>query len=213
MTVNPDPKPGRWILPLVILGMIAFTYFFIRELPAAPTDTTPVAGVTTTLPDGEPGETTDPGTDPGPDNGDVQAPLNAAAYLDQAEEISAELQELDAEMTAINAGFDADPREVEFSQAVSRFESVIADADALVERFDALVPPAELQGHHDSLMDWLGFAADAAADALTGLRSEDTGEGRTAAGQAFTRFSEDFDTELTSAYSTAGLTRAATTDG
>ena len=37
MAFNPDPKPGRWILPLVVLGMIAFTYFFVRELPEAST--------------------------------------------------------------------------------------------------------------------------------------------------------------------------------
>ena len=52
MAVNPDPKPGRWILPLVILGMIGFTYFFVRELPEASPDTTLVGQpVTTTLPE------------------------------------------------------------------------------------------------------------------------------------------------------------------
>src|SRR3970040_1221947 len=54
MAVNPDPKPGRWILPLVILGMVAFTYFFVRSLPEASPDTTLVSGPTTTVPaDGE----------------------------------------------------------------------------------------------------------------------------------------------------------------
>ena len=44
MAINPDPKPGRWILPLVVLGMVAFTYFFVRALPSGSeegaTDTT-----------------------------------------------------------------------------------------------------------------------------------------------------------------------------
>ena len=48
MAVNPDPKPGRWILPLVILGMIGFTYFFVRELPEASPDSTLVAQPTST---------------------------------------------------------------------------------------------------------------------------------------------------------------------
>ena len=28
-TFNPDPKPGRIVLPLVLIGMIATTYTFI----------------------------------------------------------------------------------------------------------------------------------------------------------------------------------------
>ena len=46
MAVNPDPKPGRWILPWSF-GMIAFTYFFVRSLPEASPDTTLAAGDTT----------------------------------------------------------------------------------------------------------------------------------------------------------------------
>ena len=29
---NPDPKPGRLILPLVLIGMIATTYTFINRV-------------------------------------------------------------------------------------------------------------------------------------------------------------------------------------
>jgi hypothetical protein len=59
MALNPDPKPGRWILPLVVLGMVAFTYFFVRALPEGaeePSDTTVSAS-----------DTTFPGTDTSPD--------------------------------------------------------------------------------------------------------------------------------------------------
>jgi hypothetical protein len=30
-----DPKPGRWILPIVIAGLIGFTYLFVNALPVA----------------------------------------------------------------------------------------------------------------------------------------------------------------------------------
>lgn len=30
-----DPKPGRWILPIVIVALIGFTYLFVNALPAA----------------------------------------------------------------------------------------------------------------------------------------------------------------------------------
>ncbi len=59
MTSNPDPKPGRWILPLVIVGMIGFTYLFVNSLegsagddPANGADTTVGAGRTTTTAQG-----------------------------------------------------------------------------------------------------------------------------------------------------------------
>ncbi|MEA2001483.1 MAG: hypothetical protein U9N84_06315 [Actinomycetota bacterium] len=54
-----DPKHGRWILPLVVLALVLFTYTFVNSLPAAEivTTTTVVGGpaTTTTLP---PEETT-----------------------------------------------------------------------------------------------------------------------------------------------------------
>jgi limonene-1,2-epoxide hydrolase len=45
-----DPKHGRWILPLVVLALVLFTYTFVNSLPAAEivTTTTVVAGATTT---------------------------------------------------------------------------------------------------------------------------------------------------------------------
>lgn len=51
-----DPKHGRWILPLVVLALVLFTYTFVNNLPAAetPTTTTAAAGertTTTTLPE------------------------------------------------------------------------------------------------------------------------------------------------------------------
>ena len=31
-TTKADPKPGRWILPLVIIGMVIFTYVFVGNI-------------------------------------------------------------------------------------------------------------------------------------------------------------------------------------
>ena len=45
-----DPKHGRWILPLVVLALVAFTYTFVNNLPAAETrPTTTVAADTDTI--------------------------------------------------------------------------------------------------------------------------------------------------------------------
>ena len=49
-----DPKPGRWILPVVIAALIGFTYLFVNALPAADvaasTSTTSSTTTTTSVP-------------------------------------------------------------------------------------------------------------------------------------------------------------------
>ena len=47
-----DPKHGRWILPLVIVGLVGLTYSFVNALPPAevPLGTTTVPVTTSTLP-------------------------------------------------------------------------------------------------------------------------------------------------------------------
>lgn len=196
MAVNPDPKPGRWILPLVILGMIAFTYFFVRELPEASPDTTLVGQpettttidtTVTTIDEGTP--TLDPATQ---------------AYLDELNEINDSLQLLNTEMVAVNTGFDADPREIEYSDAETRLETLETDAQALSDQVDAMTVPAGLEVNHDVIKTTIRLAAGSASDALDGLQSTDTGELRRSAVESFAQAAVDFDTEVTNAHNAAG---------
>ncbi len=197
MAVNPDPKPGRWILPLVILAMIAFTYFFVSALPEASPDTTLVAGPTdTTVPD-----TTDT-TEPDGNGGDVDD--TTQAYLDELNAINAALQVLDTEMIAVSDGFDADPREIEYSDAESRLEVVANDTRALADQVTALTVPAGLENNHQSVSLAIEFCAEAAAETLAGIRSSDTGQLRRAAMAAYTSSAGDFDTEVQNTNSAAG---------
>lgn len=193
MSVNADPKPGRWILPLVILGMIAFTYYFVRELPeAVPGTTIETGGTTTTL--GDDGTTT---TEATPTDPDVQA------YLDAIDGINSELQLARVELVAANEGFDADPREVEFGDAVTRFEAVISDTDELVSRLEELTPPEGLESNHTILETELTTASNAATDALGGLRSSDTGAIRRSNVEAYVTAATNFDTEVTNTHTAA----------
>ena len=136
MAVNPDPKPGRWILPLVILGMMAFTYFFVRSLPEASPDTTLVAGPSTTAGVGGDGSTTTVPGEPG-----VTVDDAAATYLAELDRINGELAALDAELTAVNTGFDADPREIEYGDAEPRFEAVVTRSTTCQPPSGAWMPP------------------------------------------------------------------------
>ena len=199
MAVNPDPKPGRWILPLVILGMIAFTYFFVRELPEASTDTTLLSG-------GGPGTTTTIGSGDGTTSTtQSQTALDpeTQAYLDAVDAINEELQVQRTEIVTVNDGFDAEPREVEFSDAEDRFEAVATETQALADQLGDLTPPAALEGNHASLQAALDLAAVSAEEALAGLRSTDTGERRNTAVDSYVQAATDFGTEVTNTHNAA----------
>lgn len=194
MAVNPDPKPGRWILPLVILGMVAFTFFFVRELPEASPDTTLI---------GQPSTTTVPDATATTVEGGTELDPETQAYLDELNEINDGLQILNTEMITVNDGFDADPREVEYRDAVSRLEAVETTSQTLSDQLDAMTVPAGLEVNHDVLKTTIRLAVGSAGDALDGLQSTDTGELRRAAAESFTQAAEDFDTEVGNAHNAA----------
>jgi hypothetical protein len=114
------------------------------------------------------------------------------------------LAALDAELTAVNAGFDADPREIEYGDAEPRFEAVVTSAQGLADQVAALVPPAGLEANQEALFGSIGLAASAAAEALTGLQSDDPGDLRRSAVATFTTAATDFDAEVENARSAAG---------
>lgn len=201
MAVNPDPKPGRWILPLVILGMVAFTYFFVRSLPEASPDTTLASGPGTTAPDDGGTTTTTPG-----DGGTAPTVSDEVqAYVAELDAINGELGVLDTEIVAVSTGFDADPRQIEFDEAETRFEAVAGSAQALADRVAALTPPAGFENNQANLVQRINLAAGAASEALAGLRSSDTGELRRAAVAAFTSAAADFSVEVETIRAAAGL--------
>jgi len=198
MAVNPDPKPGRWILPLVILAMVGFTYFFVGALPAAEPDATiPVAIVTTTTL-GDTTETTVPSSGGGAVDAETQA------YLDELDAINAELQVLDTEMVAVNAGFDADPREIPYPDAETRLEAVAIETQVLADRVAALSVPVGLEANQPPLQSAIDICAGSAVDALAGLRSTDSGEGRATAVEVYTNSAGDFANEVQNTKIAAG---------
>ena len=205
MALNPDPKPGRWVLPLVVLGMVAFTYFFVRALPTGSengaTETT-LSATNTTLAggNGDTPTTTAPGTT---DTGTADGPTQA--YLDGVTGILTSMEDLQREMAAVNGGFDADPREVEYSDAVDRLRALAEQADSLVSQLDELTPPDALTTNHETIHTAVTGAAAAAEEALAGLQSTDEGSQRRNAAEAFDAAVADLQTAVGNARSAAGL--------
>jgi hypothetical protein len=172
MTSNYDPKPGRWMLPLVVLAMVAFTYLFVRELPSAASanengeSTASTSSTTSTT--GADGATTTTG-------GEVDA--TTQAYLDSLAGFQSTLANLQTELAAANAGWDANPKTITFDQAEEAFISVAEGASALVGEVQAATVPAALVEAHNVVVAAAQQAADAGSQALAGLRapSPDTG--------------------------------------
>jgi hypothetical protein len=103
----------------------------------------------------------------------------------------------------VNAGFNADPREVEYADAEARFEVVVTETSGLAEQLRGLTPPAALAANHTTLQTSIDLATVSANEALAGLRSTDTGEQRNNAIDAYVQAAADFNTELTNTHNVA----------
>jgi hypothetical protein len=181
MTSNYDPKPGRWMLPLVVLAMVAFTYIFVRELPTAATTSTvpPSNGSTST--------STTATTAPDGSTTTSSLPVETQQYLDALSDFETRLTNLQSELGAANTGFDADPRTVSYNQAREAFEQVRDQTAALAGEVEALTPPAGFEDAHAALVTAAQQAVNATEAAVEGLLAPppDTGDNRRAAVAAF----------------------------
>src|SRR5690606_36694081 len=149
MAFKPDAKPGRRILRLVVLAMTAFTYYTVRALPQASPDTPRPPDTHSTTGDGA--ATTSTTT-----AGTIEPAVQA--YVDEVRSINTGLAAQAAELTAANSGFDADLREVQYSDAVTRFQAVQSATASLLGRLESLTAPAGLEPHHTTLVNALTAA-------------------------------------------------------
>jgi hypothetical protein len=183
MTSNYDPKPGRWMLPLVVLAMVAFTYLFVRELPSAASangdgETPGGSTASTTLTTSSDQTTTTLAEEV---DGTTQA------YLEALVGFQSRMSDLQTQLASANGGWDANPKTITFDQAEAAFISVAEGSAVLVGEVQAATVPATLVEAHNGVIAAAQGAADAASRALAGLRapSPDTGEARRASVNEF----------------------------
>ena len=180
-TFNPDPKPGRVVLPLVLIGMIATTYTFINRVSTnndldlvveeAPVETiaeeavvedTSTTSTTTTLPDD---------------------------YVQYLEEISAEkIQATELGKDVLEANENWDEKSVTYPEAKEEFRAFIATAEQFVITVTDPGPPneyANLVTSHEELKTLVNLVYQDTVELLAGLESSDTGEQRSAALDSF----------------------------
>ena len=180
-TFNQDPKPGRLILPLVLIGMIATTYTFINrvadnnqleimeEQPAEQVqdevvdeDTTTTSTTTTTLP---------------------------SNYVEYLEEITAEkIQAIELGKKVLEANEKWDEKSITYQESKQEFAEFIDDTELFTNLVTEPGPPSEfsnLVSGHNELITLVNLVYNDTVDLLAGLESSDTGEQRAAALDSF----------------------------
>ena len=193
-TFNEDPKPGRLVLPLVLIGMIATTYTFINRvatdnsLELEPT-TEEIAEVVET--DVVVDETSTTSTT-------TTLPTEVVSYL---EEISSErIQSIDLATKVLEANDRWDNEEVTYQEAKDEFAAFIEDAQQFVNTVTEPGPPSTFAGlvkSHEELKSLANLIFLDTEELLEGLTSSDTGERRAAALNSFnenvTQFQDKID--------------------
>tara|TARA_B100000401_G_scaffold24085_1_gene14428 strand:- start:134 stop:745 length:612 start_codon:yes stop_codon:yes gene_type:complete len=178
---NPDPKPGRLILPLVLIGMIATTYTFINrvatqndlelveseevieEISTEPVEeTTTSTSTTTTIPE------------------------DVVKYL---EEITGEkIQAIELGKKVLETNQRWDDKTTTYQEAQQEFQEFIDDFANFVSVFKEPGPPvvqSNLNSSHDELVILVNLIYEDTQELLEGLTAPDTGERRTAALDSF----------------------------
>lgn len=161
-----DPKHGRWILPLVIAGLIGFTYLFVNALPPAPvtpTDTTSTA----------------PGTTRPPVDVTTTLPPAEAAFLAAVDDLATRTAAMAEEAQAINTAWD--DRTATAADTNAAFTDLLSRSDALAAEISALEVP---QPATDAWAGVIGAStefSDAAAAMLDGFANQPGSAGRLAA--------------------------------
>ena len=160
-----DPKPGRWILPLVVVGIIGFTYVFVNALPPAPVTSTTVPPASgSTLPPDSTASTTTTTLEP-----------TAAAFVAELDAIETQANDLLAEAQEINDNWDNESATFRGTQsAFEAYEVKVQDFAAAV----AAVSPPPTVTSWTAATGAAGTMATAAGNMLDGFLDPDSAAGR-----------------------------------
>ncbi len=179
-TFNTDPKPGRLILPLVLIGMIATTYTFINrvaennDLEIFEETVTDETIIEETIVE----ETTTSTT--------TTIPENVIQYL---EEITGEkIQAIELGKKVLETNQRWDDKITTYQEAQLEFEEFINDFENFAVVFTSPGPPSTEPGllsSHDELTILVNLISEDTKELLEGLTAPDTGERRQAALQSF----------------------------
>ena len=177
---NTDPKPGRLILPLVLIGMIATTYTFIQRV-AENNDLEIISSEVEVeeIVEEEIVEETTSTTS-------TTLPEEYVSYLEEIE--SERIVAINLGEKVLEANQNWDDKTVTYQESKQEFDSFIEDWSNFVEILSLPGPPnqfANLVTGHEELKILVNLVYEDTVELKAGLESSDTGERRAAALNSF----------------------------
>ena len=172
---NSDPKPGRLILPLVLIGMIATTYTFVNRV----VENNDLEIIEETVVEETVVEETSTTTT-------TTIPEDVVQYL---EEITGEkIQAIELGKKVLETNQRWDDKVTTYQEAQVEFEEFINDFGSFVTVFTSPGPPStnsNLTSSHEELTILVNLIYEDTQELLEGLTAPDTGERRAAALESF----------------------------
>ena len=204
MARSGDPKPGRWILPIIVIGMIGFTYFFVQTLEASDepgtATTTSTVPATTTTTGGTPGATTAPTT---------TLAAGTEEYVQLVLDKQTEADDLALELIRANDAWEnRETTGVGFPETEAAFIQLQQDTIAFAEMVRTMPgPPAGFPAAaeaHAGMITAAGKMETASQDILDGLRAPDDGTLRRAAVEDYLEAVDEFNAAAEAAIAGVG---------
>tara|TARA_Y100000817_G_scaffold267893_1_gene224722 strand:- start:434 stop:1045 length:612 start_codon:yes stop_codon:yes gene_type:complete len=182
-TFNQDPKPGRLVLPLVLIGMIATTYTFVnRVVTNNDLDVSVVQEEITPVEETETDDTTTTSTTT------TTLPVEVVTYLEEIQGEKVQSDELGQKVLEANERWDDELSS--YQEAKDEFAKFIEDAEQFANTISEPGPPdtfANLVTSHEELTVLANLIYEDTKELLEGLTSSDTGERRASALDSFNK--------------------------
>ena len=176
---NSDPKPGRLVLPIVLIGMIATTYTFVRSI-----DEEPVAEEV--VEEQVPQEEIEIKTEETTTTTTTTIPREVLDYIEELISEKSTADQLGQKVIEANEKWDN--KDVTYQEAQEEFKDNISDAAQFSDTIAQPGPPdsnTTLVNAHEEIKTIAENIFQDTQEIFEGLMASDTGERRSAAIESF----------------------------
>ena len=176
---NSDPKPGRLVLPIVLIGMIATTYTFVRSIDEEPV-------VEEAVEEQVPEEEVEIKTEETTTTTTTTIPREVLDYIEELISEKSTADQLGQKVIEANEKWDN--KDVTYQEAQEEFKQNISDAAQFSDTIAKPGPPdsnTTLVNAHEEIKTIAENIFQDTQEIFEGLMASDTGERRSAAIESF----------------------------
>ncbi|MEC7820486.1 MAG: hypothetical protein VYD26_03825 [Actinomycetota bacterium] len=176
---NSDPKPGRLVLPIVLIGMIATTYTFVRSIDEEPV-------VEEAVEEQVPEEEVEIKTEETTTTTTTTIPREVLDYIEELISEKSTADQLGQKVIEANEKWDN--KDITYQEAQEEFKENISDAEQFSDTIAQPGPPdsnTTLVNAHEEIKTIAENIFQDTQEIFEGLMASDTGERRSAAIESF----------------------------